>query len=38
MSEADKTVAELYSLARAASDNAYSPYSGVKVGACVVDV
>ena len=37
MSEADKTVAELYSLARAASDNAYSPYSGVKVGACVVD-
>ena len=37
MSDADKAVAGLYACARAASDNAYSPYSGAKVGACVVD-
>lgn len=37
MSDADKAVEELYDCARAASDNAYSPYSGAKVGACVVD-
>lgn len=37
MSDSEKAVAELYALARSASDNAYSPYSGVKVGACVVD-
>ena len=37
MSDTEKAVAELYALARSASDNAYSPYSGVKVGACVVD-
>ena len=37
MSNAEKTVAKLYTRARLASDNAYSPYSGAKVGACVVD-
>jgi len=37
VSDTEKAVAELYALARSASDNAYSPYSGVKVGACVVD-
>ena len=37
MSDSEKAVAELYALARSASDNAYSPYSGVRVGACVVD-
>jgi cytidine deaminase len=33
----EKAVAELYTIARSASVNAYSPYSGAKVGACVVD-
>ena len=37
MSNAEKAVAKLYAQARLASDNAYSPYSGAKVGACVVD-
>jgi cytidine deaminase len=37
MNDSEKAVAELYALARSASDNAYSPYSGVKVGACLVD-
>jgi cytidine deaminase len=37
MSNAEKAVAKLYTQARLASDNAYSPYSGAKVGACVVD-
>ena len=37
MSDAEKAVAKLYALARAASDNAYSPYSTARVGACVVD-
>ena len=37
MSNADKAVAKLYTQACLASDNAYSPYSGAKVGACVVD-
>ena len=37
MSDTEKAVAELYDCARAASDNAYSPYSGARVGACVVD-
>ena len=37
MTDADRVVAELYARARAASDNAYSPYSGARVGACVVD-
>jgi cytidine deaminase len=33
----EKAVAKLYIIARSASVNAYSPYSGAKVGACVVD-
>lgn len=37
MSDTDKVVEELYAIARSASDNAYSPYSGARVGACVVD-
>ena len=37
MSNTEKAVAKLYTQARLASDNAYSPYSGAKVGACVVD-
>ena len=37
MSGSAKAVGKLYALARAASDNAYSPYSGARVGACVVD-
>ena len=37
MSNTEKAVAKLYAQARLASDNAYSPYSGAKVGACVVD-
>ena len=37
MNNAEKVVAKLYTQARLASDNAYSPYSGAKVGACVVD-
>ena len=37
MSSPDKMLEQLYECARSASDNAYSPYSGAKVGACVVD-
>lgn len=37
MSDTEKVVAKLYSCARSASDNAYSPYSGARVGACVED-
>ena len=37
MSYTDKVVAKLYECARSASDNAYSPFSGARVGACVVD-
>jgi cytidine deaminase len=37
VSNTEKAVAKLYTQARLASDNAYSPYSGAKVGACVVD-
>lgn len=37
MNASEKAVAELYARAQSASDNAYSPYSGVRVGACVVD-
>lgn len=37
MTNTDKVVEELYACARSASDNAYSPYSGARVGACVVD-
>jgi cytidine deaminase len=33
----EKAVARLYAHAQSASDNAYSPYSGVRVGACLVD-
>jgi len=32
-----QVVARLYALARAASEQAYSPYSGASVGACVLD-
>jgi cytidine deaminase len=32
-----KVVASLFAQAYAASENAYSPYSGARVGACVVD-
>jgi len=35
--DTEKAVAKLYALACSASNNAYSPYSDVKVGACVVD-
>ena len=34
MSKVEKAIAKLYAQARLASDNAYSPYSGAKVGAC----
>ena len=37
MTNAHEVVAKLYSVARSASDKAYSPYSGARVGACVVD-
>jgi cytidine deaminase len=37
VSEAEKAIEKLYTLARSASDNAYSPYSGARVGACVMD-
>jgi cytidine deaminase len=37
MSEAGKAIATLFAPARRASENAYSPYSGVKVGASLLD-
>ena len=37
MSEAEKAFEILFTQARSASDNAYSPYSGARVGACVMD-
>jgi cytidine deaminase len=37
VSKTEKVVEQLYACARSASDNAYSPYSGARVGACVVD-
>lgn len=37
MSNTEKAIAMLFADARAASDNAYSPYSSARVGACVVD-
>lgn len=37
MSNAEKAIAKLYARARSASDNAYSPYSGARVGASLVD-
>lgn len=37
MTDTKKAIATLYASARAACDNAYSPYSGVRVGASVLD-
>jgi cytidine deaminase len=37
MSDIEKAVSELFNTAKAASDNAYSPYSGAKVGASLLD-
>lgn len=37
MTDVAEIVASLYGPARAASDNAYSPYSGARVGAAVLD-
>ena len=37
MSDSGKVIAELFPVARAASENAYAPFSGARVGACVVD-
>jgi cytidine deaminase len=37
VSETEKAIRDLYARARSASDNAYSPYSGARVGACVMD-
>jgi len=37
VSEIENAIKNLYAHARSASDNAYSPYSGARVGACVMD-
>ena len=37
MRDTQKAIALLYASARTASENAYSPYSGVSVGACLLD-
>lgn len=37
MTGPEKAIARLYATAHSASDNAHSPYSGVRVGACVLD-
>ena len=37
MSQAEKMITRLYATARKASENAYAPYSGARVGACVLD-
>ena len=37
MDELKRVINELYPMAKRASENAYSPYSGARVGACVVD-
>ena len=37
MTDTKKAIAKLYPAASSASDNAYSPYSGVRVGTSVLD-
>jgi cytidine deaminase len=37
MTDTEKTIAKLYTPARTASENAYSPYSNARVGAAVLD-
>jgi cytidine deaminase len=37
MKDTEKAIAKLYAFALSASENAYSPYSGAKVGAGVLD-
>jgi len=37
MNDIEKAVSELFEAAKTASDHAYSPYSGAKVGASVMD-
>ena len=37
MKDTEKAIAKLYASALSASENAYSPYSGAKVGASVLD-
>jgi cytidine deaminase len=37
MKDTEKAIAKLYAFALSASENAYSPYSGAKVGASVLD-
>ena len=37
MKDVEEAIARLFGPARMASGNAYSPYSGARVGACVVD-
>lgn len=37
MNEIEKAVSELFDSAKTASDHAYSPYSGARVGASVLD-
>ena len=37
MSDTENAIKNLYAHARSASDHAYSPYSGARVGACVMD-
>ena len=37
MKDVKKVIAKLYERARSASEHAYSPYSGARVGACLED-
>jgi cytidine deaminase len=37
VNDIENAISKLYELARSAAGNAYSPYSGARVGACVVD-